>query len=94
MRDLILFLIPVLVGAITVPIYDAVQKAIGFLNGLPVWLTRVIVAGSAFGIAKLVTAGVALTGGDLATLTQTDVGNLTAAALAYLFKLTDKTKAP
>lgn len=92
LQELIPFLIPIVVGAITVPLYDVLQAGLGLLQGLPAWLTRIIVGVGAFFLAKLVLAGVLLTGVDLTLLGLSDVASLASAGLAYLFKLADKAK--
>lgn len=90
MTEFIQFILPIAVAAIVVPLYDALQRGIGLLNGLPAPVTRIIVGATAFLVSKAAAAGIALTGADVTALTQNDVGNLATAALAYLFKSAQK----
>jgi hypothetical protein len=89
MKDFLGFILPIVVGALVVPLYDGVQKMVGLLNGLPPYVTRVLVGATAFLISKGVTAGIALTGADVTSLTSGDVGALASAGLAFLFKSAD-----
>jgi hypothetical protein len=90
MKDFLSFILPIVVGALVVPLYDAVQKFVSILNGLPPYITRMLVGATAFGVTKLAAMGIALTGADITALTQGDVGALASAGLAYVFKLADK----
>jgi hypothetical protein len=92
-KDFLMFILPIIVGAIVVPLYDLVQKFVSVLNGLPPAITRILVGGTAFLVSKGVALGLVLTGADVTALTQGDVGALASAGLAYLFKLADKPKA-
>lgn len=94
MNDLFLFMVPIIVAAVLVPLYDKIQKGIGLLDGLPVPLTQIIVGLSAWAVTKAAAVGIALTGVDVTTLTQGDVGALASAGLAFLFKLSQKKTAP
>jgi hypothetical protein len=90
MKDLFMFMIPIVVAAVLVPLYDKIKKGVSLLDGLPAPVTQIIVGVSAWLFTKAVAAGIALTGADLTTLTQGDVGALASAGLAYVFKLSQK----
>jgi hypothetical protein len=90
LHDLVGILIPIIVGAVTVPLYDGLQAAITFLERFPAWVTRIIVGVGAYFLGLLVQAGVQLTGVDLTAFGQSDVAALAAAGLAFLFKLADR----
>lgn len=90
--ELAQYLIPIIVGAVTVPLYDAFQSALGFLQRIPKTVTRIVVGVLAFFLGKLVLYGVALSGTDVTALGQGDIANLIAAGLAYLFHLANSEK--
>jgi hypothetical protein len=83
-------LFPIIVGAVTTPIYDGLQKGIKVLVRLPPPITRILVGVTSAGIYALGAKGLALTGSSALTVTSGDVGIMTAAGLSYLFKLTQK----
>lgn len=88
MKDFLLVMIPVIVAAVSMPLFDGFTKAVGFLDKLPAWGKQIAVAALTFGATKLaILLGVQMTIVDATTLTQQDVAALFSAGLTYIFKL-------
>ncbi len=88
MHEFVTMLIPVVVAAVTMPLFDGFTRVVGFLDKLPAWGKQIAVAVLSFGITKLaVVLGVQLSVVDVAALTSQDVAALASAGFTYLFKL-------
>lgn len=87
MNDFILAIVPVVIGAITVPLFEQVQKGVTLIDTLPPWAKQIAAAVIAFGLTKLgAVLGVALNVVDPSQLTQENVAALASAGFTYLFK--------
>lgn len=88
MTDLLTYLLPVVVAAITQPLFEALQRAVTLLDAIPKALKPVVVALLTYGGTKLgVWLGVTLSIVDPTQWTAQDVGALAAAGLAMVLHL-------
>lgn len=78
MRDFLLYLIPVIVAALTEPMAEVIFKVNAVIDKLPAWAKQVVVAGIAYGLVQL--AGFLGAPAD-------DPQALMAAGLSFLFHL-------
>jgi len=84
MRDFLLYLVPVIVAALTEPMAEILFKVNAMIDSLPAWAKQVIVASIAYGVTLL--AGLLGVSAD-------DPAAIVAAGLTFIFHLGRK-KAP
>ena len=84
---------PLVVGIVTVPVFNAIKDAAGFIDGTPAWVKQILVTV----VAVVLTfvgkwVGVALPG-DLAVFAASDVQALLSAAVAMAIHAGTKRRA-
>lgn len=88
MAEFVTMLIPIVVAALTMPLFDGFTRVVGFLDRMPAWAKQIAVAVLSFAITKVaVLLGVQLSVVDVTMLTSQDVAALASAGFTYIFKL-------